>query len=70
MLAYYGSHRTQFEQPATRTARHMLVKTKAEALHVRALLVANPSDAGWAEVAKLYSIDKATRDRGGAIWVS
>ncbi len=65
MLAYYRSHKTQYEQPATRTVRHVLVKTKVEALRVRALLVADPSNADWARVAKRYSIDKATKDKGG-----
>lgn len=65
MLSYYRSHKTQYERPATRTVRHVLVKTRAQALRVRTLLVADPSDAEWAKVAKRYSIDKATASKGG-----
>jgi parvulin-like peptidyl-prolyl isomerase len=65
MLAYYRSHKSRYEQPATRAVRQVLVRTRGEALRVRALLVADPSDATWARVAGRYSIDEATRDRGG-----
>ena len=46
-------------------ARHVLVKTKAEAAKVRALLAADNTDANWKKVAKQYSIDPGSKDSGG-----
>jgi foldase protein PrsA len=65
MQAYYKANKAQFDQPATRTVRHILVKTKAEALKVRALLAANDTTANWAKIAKKYSIDTGTKNSGG-----
>ena len=65
MQAYYKANKAQFDQQATRTVRHILVKTKAEALKVRALLAANDTTANWAKVAKKYSIDTGTKNSGG-----
>ena len=65
MKAYYGSHEAQYDPKATRTVRHILVKTKAEALKVRALLVANDTNANWNKLAKRYSIDPGSRNSGG-----
>ncbi len=62
MQAYYKANKAQFDQPATRTVRHILVKTKAEAAKVRALLAANDTAANWAKVAKKYSIDTGTKN--------
>ncbi len=62
MQAYYKANKAQFDQPATRTVRHVLVKTKAEALKVRALLAADDTAANWAKVAKKYSIDTGTKN--------
>ena len=45
--------------------RHVLVKTKAEALKVRALLAADNTDANWAKVAKKYWTDPGTKNSGG-----
>jgi foldase protein PrsA len=67
MQAYYKANKSQFDQPATRTVRHVLVKTKAEAEKVYALLKADNTDSGWAKVAKKYSIDTATKNSGGAL---
>ena len=67
MQAYYKAHKSQFDQAATRTVRHVLVKTKAEAETVRALLVASNTDANWAKVAKKYSIDTGTKKSGGSL---
>jgi len=61
------ANKAQFEQPDTRDTRHVLVKTKAEAEKVRALLAADPSDANWAKVAKKYSQDPGSKDSGGAL---
>ena len=51
--------------PDTVTARHVLVNTKAEAEKVQKLLAADNSDANWKKVAKQYSIDPGTKDKGG-----
>jgi parvulin-like peptidyl-prolyl isomerase len=65
--AYFTANPTQFAQPETRATRHILVKTKAEADKVRALLAANPSDANWKKVAKQYSIDPGSKNSGGSL---
>ena len=65
MQQFWKQHSSEFQQPPTRTVRHILVKTKAEAEKVRALLVADPSDANWKTVAKRYSTDPGTKDNGG-----
>ena len=67
LQAYYNAHKSQFDQPATRTVRHILVKTKAQALKVRALLAANDTNANWDKVAKKYSIDTGTKNSGGSL---
>jgi foldase protein PrsA len=65
-----------FEDPANKsqfvvadqvTARHVLVKTKAEAEKVRALLEADNTDAGWKKVAAQYSTDPGSKDSGGSL---
>jgi foldase protein PrsA len=60
MKAYWQKH-------ATRTVRHILVKTKAEAEKVRALLEANPSDANWKKLAKKYTLDPSGKTTGGSL---
>jgi foldase protein PrsA len=65
MQAYWKQHSAAFQQKPTRTVRHILVKTKAEAEKVRALLAANPSDANWKKVAQKYSTDPGTKSTGG-----
>ena len=67
MQAYWKQHSSAFQQKATRTVRHVLVKTKAEAEKVRALLLANSSDANWKKVAKQYSTDPGTKATGGSL---
>ena len=67
MQAYYKAHKSSYDKPATRTVRHVLVKTKAEAETVRALLVADNTNANWAKVAKKYSTDTATKNSGGSL---
>jgi parvulin-like peptidyl-prolyl isomerase len=66
LKAYFEQNKARFNQPATRESRHILVKTKAQADEVRALLAADPSDANWKKVAKKYSDDPASKDKGGA----
>lgn len=67
--AYYNNkdNQSQFVQQPTVTARHILVKTKAEAEKVRALLVADSSDANWKKVAKKYSTDPGSKNSGGSL---
>lgn len=55
----------QFIVPETVTARHILVKTRAEAEKVKALLEADSSDANWKRVAKKYSTDPGSKNNGG-----
>jgi len=63
--AYYKANKAQFVKQPTRTVRHILVKTRAQALQVRALLVADDTDANWDKVAEKYSIDPGTKNSGG-----
>jgi foldase protein PrsA len=67
--AYFDdpANAAQFKQAESRDTRHILVKTKAEAEKVRALLVADPSDANWAKVAKKYSTDQGSQASGGSL---
>ena len=67
MKQYYEKNKSQFDTPASRTVRHVLVKTKAQAEKVRALLGANDTDANWKKVAKKYSTDPGTKDAGGSL---
>jgi len=67
--AYYNDPKnaSQFVTPASADVRHVLVKTKAEALKVQKLLAADNTDANWAKVAKQYSIDTGTKNIGGSL---
>lgn len=60
-------NKDQFVVPESVDARHVLVKTKAEADKVRALLEADNTDANWKKVAAQYSIDKSNKDTGGSL---
>jgi len=67
--AYYNdpANKAQFVVPESVDARHVLVATKAKAEMVQKLLAADPSAANWAKVAKKYSIDPGTKDKGGSL---
>ncbi|MGO8683294.1 MAG: peptidylprolyl isomerase [Thermoleophilia bacterium] len=65
--AYFATNKSQFDVPASRVTRHVLVSTLAEAQKVRALLVANPSNANWKVVAAKYSIDTGSKNSGGSL---
>jgi foldase protein PrsA len=69
ITAYYNdpANKAQFVVADSIDARHVLVNTKAEALKVQKLLTADNSDANWAKVAKQYSIDPGSKDKGGSL---
>jgi foldase protein PrsA len=58
-------NKSQFVVPEQVTARHVLVKTKAEAEKVKALLEADNTDEGWKKIAGEYSTDPGSKDTGG-----
>jgi foldase protein PrsA len=58
---YYDANPAQFKVAAQRTARHILVKTKAEADRIRARV----TDSNFAALAKRYSTDMGTKNSGG-----
>ena len=66
---YYDNpaNKSQFNVPESVDARHVLVKTKAEAEKVRALLEADNTDANWKKVAAQYSIDTGSKGNGGSL---
>jgi parvulin-like peptidyl-prolyl isomerase len=61
------ANKSQFNVPESVDARHVLVKTKAEADKVRALLEADGSDANWQKVAKEHSTDPGSKNNGGSL---
>jgi foldase protein PrsA len=64
MRDYYNKNKSQFDKPS-RDVRQILVKTKAEALKVRALIAADDTTANWTKVAKKYSTDPGSKSTGG-----
>jgi parvulin-like peptidyl-prolyl isomerase len=69
LKAYFNdpANKAQFVVADSVDARHVLVDKKADAVKVQKLLAADPSDANWAKVAKKYSIDTTTKDKGGVL---
>jgi parvulin-like peptidyl-prolyl isomerase len=61
------ANKSQFNVPESVDARHVLVKTKAEAEKVRDLLEADGSDANWKKVAEEYSTDPGSKSSGGSL---
>ena len=61
------ANKAQFNVAESVDARHILVKTKAEADKVRALLVADNTDANWKKVAAQYSTDPGSKNNGGSL---
>jgi foldase protein PrsA len=62
--AYYASHANQFGTPATRNLRIVLTKTASQANAAKSALQSGQS---WNAVAKKYSTDPATKDKGGVM---
>jgi parvulin-like peptidyl-prolyl isomerase len=60
--AYYEENRAQFEQPASRDVRHILVKTKAQADQIRRQL---ENGAAFARLARQFSDDESSAQQGG-----
>jgi foldase protein PrsA len=61
---YYAKNPTRFSQTERRDLRIVLVKTAAQANHVLALIKSGQS---IGKVAKQFSVDQATKARGGAL---
>jgi parvulin-like peptidyl-prolyl isomerase len=61
---YYNKNKTRFAQPERRDLHVVLTKTKAKADAAKAELASGKS---WAEVAKKYSIDQASKNQGGKL---
>jgi parvulin-like peptidyl-prolyl isomerase len=64
-LAYYRSHRKNYNNPELREARHILVATLPEAQRLRARL----TDANFAELARANSIDPGSKASGGDLGI-
>ncbi len=62
LRASWKKNASSYQQKETRTTRHILVKAKATAQKVRALLLAGSS---WKKVARQYSTDPGTKTKGG-----
>ncbi len=62
--AYYFSHLSQFGKPETRDIRIVLTKTEAQAKAAKAALTSGQS---WTVVAKKYSTDPTTKNKGGQL---
>ena len=60
--AYYEENEAQFEQPASREVRHILVKTQAKANQIHRQL---ENGADFAKLAKEFSEDPASAEQGG-----
>jgi foldase protein PrsA len=64
IAAYYAAHKAQFGTPQTRNMRIVLAKTAAQAAAARSALQKGQS---WTVVAKKYSTDPTTKNKGGAL---
>jgi foldase protein PrsA len=64
IAAYYTSHPSQFSTPEARNLRVVLTKTAAQAKTAEAALKHGQS---WNVVAKKYSIDPTTKNKGGVL---
>ena len=64
---FYEVNIDSFKQPATRDVRVILNSSQAKAEQAKQALEADDSDASWKKVAKQYSQDQASKDRGGLL---
>ncbi|MEO8969253.1 MAG: peptidyl-prolyl cis-trans isomerase [Solirubrobacteraceae bacterium] len=62
--AFYQSHLSQFGTPELRNMKIVLTKTQAQAVKAQKALKSGTS---WAKVAKQYSIDPTTKNKGGVL---
>jgi foldase protein PrsA len=62
--AYYNSHLSQFGTPEKRDVRVVLTKTQGQANAAKGALQGGQS---WGAVAKKYSIDPTTKNKGGLL---
>jgi foldase protein PrsA len=60
--AYFEENKEQFQQPASREVRHILVKSKARADQIHRQL---ENGGNFAKLAKQFSEDPASKDQGG-----
>ena len=67
LKSYYEKNRSNYTVPESRSVRHILVKSKADADRIRTQLV-NGGD--FAALAKANSIDPGSKDAGGKLTVS
>jgi foldase protein PrsA len=64
IAAYYAAHATQFGSPQSRNFHVVLTKTQAAANAAKSALSQGQS---WSAVAKRYSTDTATKNKGGLL---
>jgi parvulin-like peptidyl-prolyl isomerase len=64
IAAYYNSHKSQFATQERRNVRIVLTKDKATAQKAKSALQSGQS---WKSVAKKYSIDQASKNKGGEL---
>jgi foldase protein PrsA len=61
---YYNKHKSQFATAERRNVRIVLTKTKPRAQQAKSALESGQS---WKSVAKKYSVDQATKNKGGEL---
>jgi parvulin-like peptidyl-prolyl isomerase len=65
LKAYFDEHRTEFKTPASCSVRHIMLRTKPEAVKVLALAKAKGAD--WNKLVTQFSVDTLTRATGGSL---